>query len=202
MSSVEAVGRRPRQIAVNLLRRRKFRAFRVRAWRLLNAKWQLRGATSVGAVLLEGRARVRNEGSIVIEDGVKLDGTSVRIDFVAWRHGSIAIGEGTFVNYGTNISAASKVVVGRNCRIGQYTLIMDTDYHTPGALDVRSPSEPVVIEDNVWLGARVIVLKGSRIGAGAVIGANSLVSGSIPPGVIAAGSPAKVLRPIDTADHR
>jgi maltose O-acetyltransferase len=199
MSSVQAVDVSPRQVALTLLRRRKFRAFRVRAWQLLCAKWHLRAATKVGAVLLNGHARVSNQGSVVIEDGVKLDGSSVRIDLVAWRDGSITIGGGTFINYGTNISAATQVSIGRNCRIGQYTLIMDTDYHTPGALDVRSPSDPVVIEDGVWLGARVIVLKGSRIGADSVIGANSLVSGNIPPGVIAAGSPARVIRPIDSS---
>jgi maltose O-acetyltransferase len=197
MSAVRSVDQRPRSVAIRLLRARNFPAFRVRAWRFLNAKWRLRKANRVGAVLLAGRARVLNQGSIFIEDGVKLDGSSVRIDLVAWKGGTISIGNGTFLNYGTNISAARSVAVGRDCRIGQYTLIMDTDYHTSGALDERGPSEPIVIEDGVWLGARVIVLKGVRIGAGSVVGANSLVTRDIPAGVIAAGSPARVVRRID-----
>jgi acetyltransferase-like isoleucine patch superfamily enzyme len=201
MTAAHSLGQRPLSVAVRLLRRREFSAFRVRAWRLANAKWRLRRATRVGAVLLDGRARVLNQGSIVIEDGVKIDGSSVRVDLVAWKRGSISIGSGTFINYGTNVSAAASVSIGRDCRIGQYTLIMDTDYHTPGALDDRGPACPIVIEDGVWLGARVIVLKGVRIGAGSVVGANSLVTGDIPPGVIAAGSPATVIRRIETADR-
>jgi acetyltransferase-like isoleucine patch superfamily enzyme len=53
---------------------------------------------------------------------------------------------------------------------------------------------PIVIEDDVWLGYGVVVLSGARIGRGAVIGANSVVSGAIPPGAVAVGAPARVVR--------
>jgi galactoside O-acetyltransferase len=53
---------------------------------------------------------------------------------------------------------------------------------------------PVVIEDEVWIGSHVVILPGVRIGQGAVIGAGSVVSRSIPPNAIAYGVPARVMR--------
>jgi len=61
----------------------------------------------------------------------------------------------------------------------------------------RSPKEqiaPVKIEDDCWLGANVVVLKGVTLGKGVIIGANSVVTRSIPPFCIAAGIPAKVIK--------
>lgn len=66
--------------------------------------------------------------------------------------------------------------------------------------DYNRFSEPIVIEDRVWLGANVVVLPGVRIGYGSVIGAGSVVSRDIPPMVVAVGVPCRVLRPITDAD--
>lgn len=93
---------------------------------------------------------------------------------------------------GTVIGAELSVIIGNNVRCGANTLITDTDWHTD---DYRtSPPKPVVIEDNVWLGVNVTVMKGVTIGENSLIGANSLVTRDIPPNVIAAGSPAVVIR--------
>ncbi|WP_225418475.1 sugar O-acetyltransferase [Lacticaseibacillus daqingensis] len=62
-------------------------------------------------------------------------------------------------------------------------------------------SAPITLEDNVWLGANVVVLGGVTIGAGSIIGAGSVVTRDIPAGVIAVGSPCKVVRPITEADR-
>ncbi|HET6421454.1 MAG TPA: DapH/DapD/GlmU-related protein [Geobacteraceae bacterium] len=61
------------------------------------------------------------------------------------------------------------------------------------------PNEPVVIGDEVWLGANVTVLKGVTISENTIVAAGSLVTRSLPPNVIAAGSPARVLRQISDA---
>jgi galactoside O-acetyltransferase len=61
-------------------------------------------------------------------------------------------------------------------------------------------SEPIVIEDKVWIGSNVVVLPGVRIGYGSVIGAGSVVSRSIPPMTVAVGTPCRVLRPITDED--
>jgi maltose O-acetyltransferase len=73
---------------------------------------------------------------------------------------------------------------------------MDNDFHRlePERRNERPESKPIVLEDNVWLGGRVIVLAGVTIGEDSVIGAGSVVTSDIPPKVIAAGVPARVIR--------
>src|SRR5215813_3357275 len=63
----------------------------------------------------------------------------------------------------------------------------------------QTKAGPVVIEPNVWLGSRVMVLRGVTIGRGSVVGAGSVVTRSIPPGVFAAGVPARVVKNISAA---
>ena len=160
---------------------------------VLRGRWYLRRTTSPGNARLRGRVKVTNNGRIVLGEKLRLDGTTVPIELVA-NHGTLSIGDRTYINYGTNISSTSAVTIGKNCLIGQYCIIMDDDYHDAEDREKPGPRAPVVIEDDVWLGARVIVMQGSHIGAGAVIGANSVVRGYIPPFTVAAGSPAKVVR--------
>jgi maltose O-acetyltransferase len=74
---------------------------------------------------------------------------------------------------------------------------MDSDHHDPRDHTSAGKSAPVLIEDNVWLGARVTVLRGAHIGEGAVIGAHSVVTGTIPPHTLAAGAPARVIRSLE-----
>ena len=98
---------------------------------------------------------------------------------------------------GTVIGAEKQVVLGKNVRCGANTIITDTDWHTddPGT----GKAAAVIIEDDVWLGVNAVVLKGVTIGKGTIIGANSVVTVSLPAGVVAAGNPAKVIREIKLA---
>ncbi|MBI1212314.1 MAG: hypothetical protein GC190_12685 [Alphaproteobacteria bacterium] len=78
--------------------------------------------------------------------------------------------------------------------------ISDSDWHgTYDRTREAGQAAPIVIEDNVWLGLRVIVGKGVRIGRNSIIGAGSVVVHDIPPNVIAAGNPASVRRELDPA---
>ena len=93
---------------------------------------------------------------------------------------------------GTVIGAALHIKIGNNVRCGANTLITDSDWHTD---DYRTGKEKdVVIEDNVWLGYGVKVLKGVHIGENSLIGTNSVVTKDIPANVIAVGNPCKVIR--------
>jgi acetyltransferase-like isoleucine patch superfamily enzyme len=166
-------------------------------WQVLNAQVRLRRASRIPrSVRLQGRARVDGRGEIIFGERVRLTGTTVPLEFAAWRGGRVEIGDGTFINYGTSISAHSLVSIGRDCNIGQYTIINDNDYHDLQDHSRVPPSKPVILEDRVWLGARVIVLKGVRIGHDSAIGAGSVVTHDIPPNSVAVGMPAKVIRQI------
>jgi acetyltransferase-like isoleucine patch superfamily enzyme len=115
---------------------------------------------------------------------------------VSGPRGSIDIGDSVYINYGSIISAQQSVRIGSNVMIGNYCIVADTE--TPGIEDpLGNPSinpRPVEIGEGAWLAARVTVLPGSRIGAGAVIAAGSVVAGNIPPGSVAGGIPARILR--------
>lgn len=97
------------------------------------------------------------------------------------------------------IYAHQHVRIGARVLIGAGCAIYDFDFHSLDAEDrlhgVRNAlSAPVEIEKDVWLGARVMVLKGVRIGAGSVVAAGSVVTSDIPPKVLAGGVPARVIR--------
>ena len=91
---------------------------------------------------------------------------------------------------GVAVAAATKILIGAN------VTITDTDWHgmRPDARDEVGEREAVQTCDGVWLGLQIVVLKGVTIGKDSVIAAGSLVSASMPEGVIAAGHPARVLR--------
>lgn len=89
--------------------------------------------------------------------------------------------------------------IGNNVKIGGCVLITDTDAHPMDYVARRSSNEgtksaPVVIEDDVWVGAHCIILKGVTIGARSLIGAGSVVTKSIPADCVAAGNPCKVIK--------
>ena len=97
--------------------------------------------------------------------------------------------------------ASSGIRIGNNVNIGGDCLIMDTDAHSLDCNIRRTPQDckyaakaPIVIEEDVLIGAKCIILKGVTIGARSVIGAGSVVTKSIPPDSIAAGNPCKVIR--------
>ena len=113
------------------------------------------------------------------------------------NHGAqIIIGDYVGVS-GCTISATTSITIGNHVLLGSGCLITDSDAH-PIDPDERRlgggcVSKPIVIEDDVFIGARAIVLKGVTIGKGSVIGAGAVVSKSIPSYSIAVGNPAKVI---------
>ena len=100
---------------------------------------------------------------------------------------------------GGGIIAAHHIRIGNNVAVGANTIICDTDFHPLRPSDrMLDPNEgataPIVIEDNVFIGMQSLILKGVTVGTGSVIGAGSVVTRDVPPGVIAAGNPARVIR--------
>lgn len=102
---------------------------------------------------------------------------------------------------GARLCAQTSIRIGDRVRIGANSAIVDTDFHPidPQARIDRptdGATRPVVIEDDVFIGMNVLILKGTTIGAGSVVGAGSIVSGKHPPNSIIVGNPARAIREI------
>jgi acetyltransferase-like isoleucine patch superfamily enzyme len=142
------------------------------------------------------RPNIENRGRMLLGRRLRLNSGWAPVELATGPDGTVEIGDGVFINYGSIVCARQQVKIGSNVMIGNYCIIADTeipDIEGPGggpSIDAR----PVEIGDGAWLAARVTVLPGARIGAGATIAAGSIVAGEIPPGCVAGGIPARVLR--------
>ena len=135
----------------------------------------------------------RQWSDITIEKDVSLDDGVVLLCSGRPQENKIAIGQGTYFNRFTMLDAHAQITIGRNCMIGPHCYITDANHgRAPGVLVKKQEmeSQPVVIEDDVWLGAGVVVLPGVRLGRGCVIGAGAVVTHDVPAGTVFAGVPA------------
>lgn len=120
---------------------------------------------------------------------------------VANPNASIKIGNNVGMS-STCLWAHESISIGNNVKIGGDCILMDSDAHSLNYIDRRNPevdiqnkrNAPIVIEDDVLIGTRSVILKGVTIGARSVIGAGSVVVKSIPADCIAAGNPCKVIK--------
>lgn len=178
-----------------------------------------RGVTLVGKVLVLGQLPlIKNEcgGVLQIGNNTVLNSDNENsntpipspVKFVVGRNARIQIGDNCDLN-GVAITGYQSVVIGNRVQIGAAGLITDSDLH-PIDMDNRRKQmlgEPfpidqvakaaVVIEDDVWIGFNVLILKGVRIGRGAIVGAGSVVTKDVPAFCVVAGNPAKVIKAID-----
>ena len=135
------------------------------AWAVLRARWYFRRATQLGSrVRLWGKPSILNRGTILIGDRVRLNSTIATLELAADINGTLQIDAGTFINYGCSIGATQLIHIGPNCNIGTYVIMMDNDFHRlePERRNERPASAPIILEENVWLGARVIVRRGAK----------------------------------------
>jgi maltose O-acetyltransferase len=110
----------------------------------------------------------------------------------------IRVGARTFVNYGLVALDVASITIGDDVQVGpNVQLLTPTHPVEPDARRAKwEAAEPIAIEGNVWLGGGVIVLPGVTIGENTVVGAGSIVTKDLPPNVVAAGNPARVVRSI------
>lgn len=99
----------------------------------------------------------------------------------------------------TRIWISQQLKIGNNVKVGANVLFIDTDCHpidykTRRNSNSGTKSAPIIIEDDVWIGAQSVILKGVTIGARTIIGAGSVVTKDIPADCIAGGNPCKVIR--------
>lgn len=167
------------------------------AWQVLIGRWKLRRCTSVGfGARVQGHVLVENAGLMHLGERIRVRGTHVPVELATMSTGTLKIGARTFINSGVSICAQESITIGANCAIGNYTLIMDTDFHTSENHTQWPTARPVVIEDDVWLGARVTVLKGVTIGRGAVVAAGAVVTKDVESFTLVGGVPAHHIKKI------
>lgn len=136
---------------------------------------------------------VGRRGKVVIGKRFVVRGRVARCEIAAAPTAEIRIGDRVFLNQGAVIAASRSIQIGDDTLIGDFSAIYDSNFHQmdPDHPDVPAP---VIIGKNVWLGNGVLVLPGSTIGDHTVVAARSVVKGTLPARVLAAGSPAKVVR--------
>ena len=173
---------------------------------LNRAFFRARGVKFGSNMTVFGSIKVINKGSITIGDNFMfVSGESIS-PISSNLQGSIYVEDGGVVSIGNNVGMTSTrmwiakgLTIGDNVKVGANVLLMDTDTHQLNYLERRQgvgqiKSAPITIEDDVWIGAQCIILKGVTIGARSVIGAGSVVTKDIPSDCIAAGNPCKVIR--------
>ncbi|MDM1292948.1 sugar O-acetyltransferase [Sphingobacterium sp. N143] len=117
---------------------------------------------------------------------------------------NISIGENFYSNYNCTILDCAPVTIGENVLFGPNVSLFTAGH--PLHFEARNLgwefASPIVIEDNVWIGGQVVINPGVRIGKNTVIGSGSVVTKDIPPDVVAAGNPCRVIRHITEADRK
>lgn len=139
-----------------------------------NSAIPLKDLTNTNARIEPG-AFIREQA--IIEDGaVVMMGATINIGAV--------VGEGTMVDM--NATLGGRATTGKNVHVGAGSVLA-------GVIEPPSAS-PVVIEDNVLIGANAVILEGVRVGEGAVVAAGAIVTQDVPAGAVVAGTPAKVIK--------
>ncbi|QST01412.1 2,3,4,5-tetrahydropyridine-2,6-dicarboxylate N-acetyltransferase [Pontibacillus sp. ALD_SL1] len=128
----------------------------------------------------------RIEPGAIIRDQVEIGDGAVIMLGAAINIGSV-VGEGTMIDM--NVVLGGRATVGKNCHIGAGAVLA-------GVIEPPS-AKPVVVEDEVVVGANAVILEGVTVGKGSVVAAGSIVTQDVPPNTVVAGTPAKVIKEID-----
>ena len=138
---------------------------------------------------METRVLVENGGKLEINGNFQMyAGGFIRVV----KNGHLVL-NGGFINEGVEITCASKITIGKGCKIARNVVIRDYDAHTLELQDYEISKE-ILIGEHVWIGTRAMILKGVKIGDGAVIAAGAIVTKDVPAGAIVAGVPASIVR--------
>jgi acetyltransferase-like isoleucine patch superfamily enzyme len=134
------------------------------------------------------RPIIKNRGGeIIVESGTFEAGVRLEV----YQGATLFIGKGTYFNRNVQVVVAESVVIGRGVKVGWDVVIMDTDLHGHSGEPARA--KPVVIEDDVWIGCRALILKGVRVGKGAIIAAGAIVTKDVPAMAVVASPSASVI---------
>lgn len=180
----------------------------------LRAQMRTPGCYLHARAQVEGLRNIRVAGELKI--GIRAPGfqsaadrTILLVQGKLLVQGSVSIGRGSRVQIGEqavcqlfdcNLNGASDIVIRHGLTVGAGSTIawgcqiLDDDWHTLDYPGRRARAPQIVIGEQVWIGSRALILKGTRIGAGSVVASGAVVSGVFPERVLIAGNPARVLR--------
>jgi acetyltransferase-like isoleucine patch superfamily enzyme len=176
------------------------RALRAVSTVLFFVELRLRGVQCASRAGLRGKKpRIRNAGTMRIGRDFRVHGRVIRVQLATSPSGTLVFGNNVGMNEGVSIYAEREVTIGDNVMIGDYTSIVDTDFHEVGPGDAVRVA-PVRIERNAWLGRNVSVLCGVTIGANSVVAAGSVVTRDVPPNTLVGGNPARLIRELVIPD--
>ncbi|RDI47637.1 2,3,4,5-tetrahydropyridine-2,6-dicarboxylate N-acetyltransferase [Falsibacillus pallidus] len=130
--------------------------------------------------------KARIEPGAIIRDQVEIGDNAVIMMGSVINIGSV-VGEGTMIDM--NVVLGGRATVGKNCHIGAGAVLA-------GVIEPPS-AKPVIIEDDVVVGANAVVLEGVTVGKGSVVAAGAVVVDDVPPYTVVAGTPARVIKKID-----
>ena len=131
------------------------------------------------------------------------DGVVIRPPFRCEYGTPVSIGAGTFMNYDCVMLDVAAITIGAACQVATRVQFLTATHPIdpePRRLGWES-GEPIVVGDNVWLGGGAILCPGVTIGDDTVVGAGAVVTRDLPAGVIAVGTPARILREIGERDR-
>ena len=171
-------------------------------------------------VVLRHPHKIRIGDDVVIDDNCCLDakgadnrgitiGNGVfvgRNTILSCKNGDIEIDDRANIGFNCEIFSGGHVRLGKNTLVAAYTYLVGGDHlhdrTDAPILDQGRVAKGIEVDDNVWLGAHVVIADGARVGRDSIIGAGAVVRGEIPPFRIAAGIPAKVIRDRRTGRDR
>ncbi len=182
----------------------------------------IRTVTGRSAHVIGPRSRL---GKTAIIDNIQRRAPAIRIgdnsiimgQLLVFAHGGeIMVGDHCFIGENSRLWSAGSIRIGNRVLISHDVNIFDNDTHPFDAaarhrhyLAIASTGHPkeldlaeatVVVEDDAWIAAKALVLKGVTIGRGAVVGAGSVVTRDVDPFTVVAGNPARVMRTLDPVD--
>ena len=127
---------------------------------------------------------------------------AARVKLGVWgreqHSGRIDVGDYVLMSPGTRISASDEIIIGDSVMMANGVYITDSDWHGIYDRTERDPDPaPIRICDNAWLGDHSLILKGVTVGENSIVAAQAVVSKDVPPNVVVAGNPAKIVKELD-----
>lgn len=161
----------------------------------LYARYLLRNAELGRWVTVKGKPKVKIQGKAVFHDYVAIWSTIEKSKILVREGASLEVGAHTRIN-GAHLGVREKIHIGKNVRIAPYSLLLDSDYHDLSNRQQDGRTGAIIIEDDVWVATRSLILKNVHIGKGAVIAAGSVVTKDVAPYTVVGGSPARFIKKI------